>query len=58
MKTYQFGFSCRVIEEDDSTWSVGTPISMERGFLTEEDARNYASSYGLKDSRNGQSRVS
>ena len=48
---YSHGFSCYIVSYDDGTWAVNTPISMERGFNSESEAQDYASSYGRVDSR-------
>ena len=41
----------RVVKESNGTYSVVTPISYERGFTSENDATQYAETYGRIDNR-------
>jgi len=51
LKVYDYEFSTRIMERKNGSWSVFTPISGEHGFKCEQDARDYASTYGRIDHR-------
>lgn len=44
-------WATKVIKETDGTFTVDTPISLEKGFSCQTDAVEYAMTWGNKDAR-------